>query len=208
MAFLHGILVLLPRPAVADRMCRFSHDGVSRPVDGPEPPRSCRRRCGTKMCRPFWWEPHNLRLWVQPEFAPPEGLEAEMPPWQRTVAVPVFQPPREPRPVGFVRGRAPLLIIDVSGTLSPRLRGQFVAEVAAAAQLLSPQDGEFATQSAFDVIAFATGAHSWSVDYMRCARIVREGRTMLAGRQVRLPTSESMLLPAAAYPCTISTLAC
>lgn len=116
-----------------------------------------------------------------------------MPPWQRTAPVPVFQPPREPRPVGFVRGRAPLLIIDVSGTLSPRLRGLFMREVEAAAALLAPPGGEFATQAAFDVIAFATGAHSWSMDFMRRARIVREGKTMLAGRQVRLHAPACML---------------
>ena len=121
---------------------------------------------------------------LQPGFVPPDDLEDELPPWQRTLAVPVFQPPREPRPVGFVRGRVPLLLVDVSGTLAPRLRGLFAQEVAAAMQLLAPRGGEFATQAAFDVITFATGAHSWSMDFMRKARIIREGKTMLAGRQV------------------------
>jgi hypothetical protein len=121
---------------------------------------------------------------VQPVFKPPEGLEPALPPWRPQVRMPVFQAPAEPRPVGFLRGAAPLLVLDVSGTLSPVLRGRFGDELAAAALLLGPA-GEMGTQRAFDVIAFATGAHSWSVDYQRRARMLQEGRVMLAGRQVR-----------------------
>jgi hypothetical protein len=105
------------------------------------------------------------------------------------VRIPTFQPPCEPRPVGFLRGKAPVIIIDVSGTLSPILRGRFADEVAAAVALLD-FDGEVSTQRAFDVIAFATGAHSWSQEFARRNKLVEDGRSMLAGRQVRTSASQ------------------
>lgn len=57
-------------------------------------------------------------------------------------------------------------------------------EVAAATALLG-FDGEVSTQRAFDVITFATGAHSWSQEFERRNKMLEEGRVMLAGRQVR-----------------------
>lgn len=43
----------------------------------------------------------------------------------RVAQVPNWVPPSEPRPIGFMRGTAPVLIIDVSGTMNPRqVRGQ------------------------------------------------------------------------------------
>lgn len=56
-------------------------------------------------------------------------------------------------------------------------------ELAAAAALLG-FDGEMSTQQAFDVITFATGAHSWSQEFERRNKMLEDGRIMLAGRQV------------------------
>lgn len=106
-----------------------------------------------------------------------------MSPWIPTVHIPTFQHPCEPRPVGFLRGRAPVILIDVSGTLAPVLRGRFLDELAAAIALLGPE-GEVSTQRAFDVITFATGAHSWSQEFERRNKLLEEGKVMLAGRQV------------------------
>lgn len=130
---------------------------------------------------------------MQPDFEVPDDLEPEMTPWAPTVRIPTFQPPCEPRPVGFLRGKAPVILIDVSGTLSPVLRGRFRDELAAATALLG-FDGEVSTQCAFDVITFATGAHSWSQEFERRSKVLEDGRVMLAGRQVWRPEYLSMHL--------------
>eukprot|EP00967_Tisochrysis_lutea_P048737 scaffold59609_cov21-Tisochrysis_lutea.AAC.2 len=98
-----------------------------------------------------------------PEFVVPEQLplptwEAPPPPkfGESTVSWAVHQkrnddgrgrrtiewmPPCEPRPVGFMRGTAPVLLLDVSGTMNPAQRGKVNQVKACACELLHP-DGE------------------------------------------------------------------
>eukprot|EP00983_Pelagomonas_calceolata_P083986 1156271-Pelagomonas_calceolata.AAC.12 len=52
-----------------------------------------------------------------------------------------WMPPCEPRPVGFMRGTAPVLLLDVSGTMNPAQRGKVNQVKACACELLHP-DGE------------------------------------------------------------------
>jgi hypothetical protein len=55
-------------------------------------------------------------LEMVPEFQPPE--DAPLPQWTGPrLDLPKWMPPCEPRPIGFLRGTAPVLIIDVSGTV-------------------------------------------------------------------------------------------
>jgi hypothetical protein len=61
------------------------------------------------------------------------------------VVLPVWAAPREPLPVGFLRGTAPILIMDVSGTMHPARRGRFLRLKHCVAQLLEP-DGEHSQQ--------------------------------------------------------------
>jgi hypothetical protein len=120
--------------------------------------------------------------------APPE-LE-EYPPPTPVVSdpLPVWQDPSEPHPCGFARGISSTIIFDVSGTLHSRLQGRFPEELAAVAAFLEPADGEMLTQQAFDVIAFAEGAHSWALNRTQRTRAVLEGSKRFCGRSVRSTT--------------------
>ncbi|EFJ42702.1 hypothetical protein VOLCADRAFT_97128 [Volvox carteri f. nagariensis] len=53
--------------------------------------------------------------------------------------VPQWAPPCEPRPVGFLRGAAPVLICDVSGTMNPRQQGRFRDMKRCTVDLLDPE---------------------------------------------------------------------
>lgn len=52
--------------------------------------------------------------------------------------VPSWRAPREPRPVGFLRGSAPVIMCDVSGTMHPRQQGRFKDMKRCATELLDP----------------------------------------------------------------------
>jgi hypothetical protein len=54
------------------------------------------------------------------------------------LVVPKWVPPCEPFPIGFMRGAAPLLIMDVSGTMHPAQRGQIHRVKSCVAGLLTP----------------------------------------------------------------------
>lgn len=73
-----------------------------------------------------------------PTFVPPMLLESP-----QYVEPPQFVPqwaaPCEPRPVGFLRGTAPLLICDVSGTMNSRQQGRFREMKRCAVDLLDPE---------------------------------------------------------------------
>ncbi len=53
--------------------------------------------------------------------------------------VPSWVPPSEPRPIGFLRGTAPVIICDVSGTMNPRQQGRFREMKRCAVELLDPE---------------------------------------------------------------------
>lgn len=55
--------------------------------------------------------------------------------------VPSWVPPSEPRPIGFLRGTAPVIICDVSGTMNPRQQGRFREMKRCAVELLDPEGG-------------------------------------------------------------------
>lgn len=74
----------------------------------------------TTPCRPT--------LQPMPEFTEPPLL------------LPKWAAPCEPLPVGFLRGTAPVLM-DVSGTMHPARRGQFLRVKACVCQLLEPEGG-------------------------------------------------------------------
>ncbi len=99
--------------------------------------------------------------------------------------LPKWMPPCEPRPVGFLRGTAPILIIDVSGTMNPRINGKFKEMKACACEMLDPVVGEIATAAgAFDVIAFCSGAWSWSSTFAQRMSLLSASQTFHSGRQV------------------------
>ncbi|WIA16292.1 hypothetical protein OEZ85_012995 [Tetradesmus obliquus] len=78
------------------------------------------------------------------------------------MVLPKWAAPCEPLPVGFLRGTAPVLIMDVSGTMHPARRGQFLRVKKCVCQLLEPE-GELATAgTAFDVLAFSGACWSFS----------------------------------------------
>jgi hypothetical protein len=113
----------------------------------------------------------------------PALVPAEPPFAEEPLRLPTWQAPSEPTPVGFVRGCCPCIIFDVSGTMAHRLQGRFVDVRAAVTELLRP-GGEMASVLAFDVIAFASGPHSWSSNFEQRQRLVSDGRQLLTGRQV------------------------
>jgi hypothetical protein len=55
--------------------------------------------------------------------------------------LPKWAAPCELLPVGFLRGTAPVLIMDVSGTMHPARRGQFLRVKKCVCQLLEPTGG-------------------------------------------------------------------
>lgn len=125
---------------------------------------------------------------MQPEWTPPELLpDATGSPHSHAgaAAVPQWQHPCEPGPCGFLRSTSATILFDVSGTLSHRLNGRFADEIAAVAALLDPVHGEMLTQQAFDVIAFAAGAHSWSLAKARQQRTLDDSTRRCSGRAVR-----------------------
>ncbi|GFR44718.1 hypothetical protein Agub_g6041 [Astrephomene gubernaculifera] len=98
--------------------------------------------------------------------------------------VPAWAPPCEPRPVGFLRGAAPVVICDVSGTMNPRQQGRFREMKRCAMEFLDPE-GEIATAAAgFDVITFAGGAWSWSLGYGERMGLLQSSQVLYSGRQV------------------------
>ncbi|GAX82053.1 hypothetical protein CEUSTIGMA_g9481.t1 [Chlamydomonas eustigma] len=98
--------------------------------------------------------------------------------------IPKWVPPREPRPIGFLRGTAPILIIDVSGTMNPRINGKFKEMKACVCELLDPTGGELATAAgAFDVIAYCSGAWSWSSTYASRMSLLSASQVFYQGRQ-------------------------
>ena len=126
---------------------------------------------------------------------PPQGLESlpdlilpldkERPRWNPpALKLPNWRPPCEPRPSGFLRGTAPVVIIDVSGTMNPVHQGRFREMQQCAQELLAP-NGELASSAAkFDVIAFASGAWSWSVSHSQKMDLLSSSQTYYTGRQV------------------------
>lgn len=57
------------------------------------------------------------------------------------LVLPSWAAPCEPLPVGFLRGTAPVLIMDVSGTMHPARRGQFLRVNNCVCELLEPHGG-------------------------------------------------------------------
>ncbi|KXZ50585.1 hypothetical protein GPECTOR_16g760 [Gonium pectorale] len=139
-----------------------------RPEPGPEP-----------LPEHFPHEP----LEELPAFVPPAPLPA--PAYVEPAReVPDWRPPCEPRPVGFLRGSAPVVICDVSGTMHPRQQGRFRDMKRCAVELLDPE-GEIATAAAgFDVITFSGGAWSWSAGYGERMGLLQSSQVLYAGRQV------------------------
>ncbi|GLC39630.1 hypothetical protein PLESTM_000919800 [Pleodorina starrii] len=126
--------------------------------------------------------PHDT-LEELPVYLPPALLDPpvyEEPPQ----FVPVWAPPCEPRPVGFLRGTAPVLLCDVSGTMNPRQQGRFRDMKRCAVDLLDPE-GEIATAAVgFDVITFSGGAWSWSAGYGERMGLLQSSQVPYSGRQV------------------------
>ncbi|KAG1678269.1 hypothetical protein FOA52_013890 [Chlamydomonas sp. UWO 241] len=118
-----------------------------------------------------------------PEFSAPSARE--LPEWTQPQArLPSWMPPCEPRPVGFLRGTAPVLILDVSGTMNPRINGRFREMKDVVCSLLDPESGEIATAAgAFDVINFCSGAWSWSSTYAERMDLLQSSQIFYAGRQ-------------------------
>jgi hypothetical protein len=132
---------------------------------------------------------------MQAAIQPPE-LEPYPPPTPVIAdPLPVWQDPSEPQPCGFARGITATVIFDVSGTLHPRLQGRFPEELAAVAAFLDPSTGEMLTQQAFDVIAFAEGAHSWALTRAQRMHAVLEGSKRVRGRLVRASQCCSLCEP-------------
>lgn len=111
-----------------------------------------------------------------PGYAAPAPREA--PSWSEpSFTAPSWMPPCEPRPIGFLRGSAPALILDVSGTMNPRQNGKFRDMKRCAVELLDPESGELATgAAAFDVITFCSGAWSWSAGYAERLELLRSSQ--------------------------------
>eukprot|EP00798_Chlamydomonas_sp_ICE-L_P032321 gene32321-16892_t len=67
--------------------------------------------------------------------------EMEVPEWQAPIfRAPQWAPPKEPRPVGFIRGTAPVIVMDVSGTMNPRINGRFLDLKECVCELLEPDE--------------------------------------------------------------------
>jgi len=119
-----------------------------------------------------------------PEFVVPEQLPLptwEAPPPPKTIE---WMPPCEPRPVGFMRGTAPVLLLDVSGTMNPAQRGKVNQVKACACELLHP-DGELGTAAGlFDVIAFCNQSYAWSATYVQRLSLLSSTQVQYTGRQV------------------------
>ncbi|KAG2495930.1 hypothetical protein HYH03_005861 [Edaphochlamys debaryana] len=139
-----------------------------RPEPGPEP-----------VPEDFPHEPlEELPAFVAPTPLPEPVYEA--PP----AYVPAWASPTEPRPVGFLRGTAPVVICDVSGTMHPRQQGQFRQMKKCAVELLDPE-GEIATAAGgFDVITFCGSAWAWSAGYGERMGLLQSSQVLYAGRQV------------------------
>ena len=122
---------------------------------------------------------------LQPAWEPPELPPQPEPTPYTAPALPQWVNPGEPPPCGFLRGTSATVFFDVSGTLSPRLRGRFREEASAVAAMLDAATGEMRSQLAFDVIAFAAGAHSWSLARERTRATILSGGRRMTGRAVR-----------------------
>ena len=104
--------------------------------------------------KPPFAEPPPVLVPPKPELGEAPAIEAvlleELPLYQEPVlqllpvlsepplVVPKWVPPCEPLPIGFLRGAAPLLIMDVSGTMHPAQRGQIHRVKSCVAGLLTP----------------------------------------------------------------------
>lgn len=147
-----------------------------------------------------------------PEFVLPPEMEA--PTWTPPVLkVPSWCPPCEPGPIGFMRGTAPVLILDVSGTMNPRQRGKFPTMIECACELLHPQ-GELATAAgAFDVINFCNAAWAWSATYSQRLSLLASAQVrapcwLLAGQGEACGFAQGDVTQAAAPPCHLAARRC
>ncbi|KAL3162910.1 hypothetical protein ABBQ32_009352 [Trebouxia sp. C0010 RCD-2024] len=94
-----------------------------------------------------------------------------------------FAPPCAPRPIGFLAGYAPLLLLDMSGTMHPSKGGRFFDMKRCVLELLSPT-GEVATvASGFDIIAFSSAPLSWAACYEGRLTLLEGATKPLLGRQ-------------------------
>jgi hypothetical protein len=127
--------------------------------------------------------------------------EKEVPQWSPPILnLPSWRPPCEPRPIGFLRGTAPVVIIDVSGTMNPVHQGRFREMQQCAQELLAP-NGELASSAAkFDVIAFSSGAWSWSVSHSQKMDLLSSSQTYYTGRQVGNRPVSARSRPTSARP--------
>lgn len=56
--------------------------------------------------------------------------------------LPSWVPPQPPPPIGFIAGCAPLLLLDVSGSMHPARQGQLLRVKQCCHALLDPTEGE------------------------------------------------------------------
>ncbi|KAL0041510.1 hypothetical protein WJX79_005750 [Trebouxia sp. C0005] len=95
----------------------------------------------------------------------------------------VYAPPCAPRPIGFLAGYAPLLMLDISGTMHPSKGGRFIDMKACALELLKPTGELAAVASGFDVIAFSSAPTSWAACYEGHLTLLEGASRPLVGRQ-------------------------
>ena len=87
-----------------------------------------------------------------------------------------YADPRQPVQ-GILSGTAPVLILDASGTMNPRMGGRFPTVKSVAAQLLSPDEGQIRnTAGMFDVIAYSGQAWAWSATCKRKYAMLKENK--------------------------------
>ncbi|KAL0042270.1 hypothetical protein WJX77_008145 [Trebouxia sp. C0004] len=96
---------------------------------------------------------------------------------------PAYAPPCAPRPIGFLAGYAPLLMLDMSGTMHPSKGGRFFDMKACALELLKPTGELAAVASGFDVIAFSSAPTSWAACYEGHLTLLEGASRPLVGRQ-------------------------
>ncbi|KAL0050091.1 hypothetical protein WJX82_004313 [Trebouxia sp. C0006] len=96
---------------------------------------------------------------------------------------PAYAPPCAPRPIGFLAGYAPLLLLDISGTMHPSKGGRFLDMKACALELLKPTGELAAVASGFDVIAFSSAPTSWAACYEGHLTLLEGASRPLVGRQ-------------------------
>ncbi|KAK9813278.1 hypothetical protein WJX72_011826 [[Myrmecia] bisecta] len=88
-----------------------------------------------------------------------------------------------PRPVAMAAGAAPVLLMDVSGTMHPSRGGKFNAMKHCVVDLLQAHSQVAGSAKEFDVIAFNGSAFSWSAAYEGRQDLLANLQQAYSGRQ-------------------------